>query len=499
MRDWCDVSASRTTSASTSDESQKFLDRYFHLSERGTSVWREVRGGVVTFFAMAYILVLNPIILSGRDSVGRYLGGGTEPDTAAIVAGTALVAGIMTILMGTVSNFPLALAAGLGLNSMVAGTIVKIPGMTWADGMGIIVIEGIVIIFLVLTGLREAIFRAVPKYLRTAISVGIGLFITFVGLVNAGIVHRGAEGETTLVFGVKGSVSTWPLVVFVLGLALTAVLMVRDVKGAILIGIVSTTILAVLVEAIWHVGPHSNGNPGGWGLTVPSLKGSPVQTPDFSTLGEFSVTGPFAKIGVVAVVVLAFSVMLADFFDTMGTMVAVGAEGDLLDDDGNPPNTQRILLMDSLAAVAGGVGGVSSNTSYIESSTGVADGARTGLAAIATGVAFLLSTFFAPLAAIVPNEAAAPALVAVGFLMMQQVAKIDWTDLGVAIPAFLTIVFMPFGYSITVGIGVGFICHCVVEVARGRMRKVHPLMWLVSALFVVYFLLDPIQRILGLV
>ena len=196
---------------------------------------------------------------------------------------------------------------------------------------------------------------------------------------------------------------------------------------------------------------------------------------------------------------MAFCVMLADFFETMGTMVAVGAEGDLLDDAGNPPNTQRILLVDSLAAIAGGAGGVSSNTSYIESSTGVADGARTGLASVVTGVAFLLSTFFAPLAALVPNEAAAPALVAVGFLMMQQVAKIDWTDLGIAIPAFLTIVFMPFGYSITVGIGVGFICHCMVETARGRARKIHPLMWLVSALFVVYFLLDPIQRMLGLI
>lgn len=499
MRDWCDVSVSQTTSDSASGSRRGVLDRYFHLNERGTSVWREVRGGVVTFFAMAYILVLNPIILSGTDSAGKYLGGGSKPDAAAIVAGTALVAGLMTILMGTVSNFPLALAAGLGLNSMVAGTIVKIPGMTWADGMGIVVIEGAVIVFLVLTGLREAIFRAVPKYLRTAISVGIGLFVTFVGLVNAGIVHKGGEGETALAFGVNGSVSTWPLAVFTLGLALTVVLMVRHVNGAILIGIVSTTVLAVIVEAVRHVGPHGGDNPGGWGLTVPSLKGSPVRTPDFSTLGEFSIAGPFAKIGVVAVVVLAFSVMLADFFDTMGTMVAVGAEGDLLDDAGNPPNTQRILLVDSLAAIAGGAGGVSSNTSYIESSTGVADGARTGLASVVTGVAFLLSTFFAPLAALVPNEAAAPALVAVGFLMMQQVAKIDWTDLGIAIPAFLTIVFMPFGYSITVGIGVGFICHCMVEAARGRARKVHPLMWLVSALFVVYFLLDPIQRLLGLI
>ena len=473
-----------------------WLDRTFHITERGSTVAREVRGGVVTFFAMAYILVLNPIILSGPDSTGGFLGGGESANMAAIAAGTALVAGILTILMGAVANFPLALAAGLGLNSMVAFQIVQLPGMTWADGMGIIVIEGIVIVLLVLTGLREAIFRAVPKFLRTAISVGIGLFITLVGLVNAGIVGPGAG--TVLAFGVNGSVSTWPLVVFVAGLILTIILMVRGVKGAILWGIVSGTIMAVIVQAIAGLGAKGAGDAKGWGLTVPALDGSPVRTPDFATLGQFSITGPFEKIGVIAVVVLAFSVMLADFFDTMGTMVAVGAEGDLLDAGGNPPNTRAILLVDSLAAIGGGAGGVSSNTSYIESSTGVADGGRTGLTSVVTGVIFLLATFLAPLFAMVPNEAAAPALVAVGFLMMQQVADIDWKNLAVAIPAFLTMVFMPFGYSITVGIGVGFISYVIIEAATGRFKKVHPLMWVVAALFVVYFLLDPIQMWLGI-
>ena len=472
----------------TTPTAQSWLDRTFHLTERGTTVAQEFRGGLVTFFSMVYILVLNPLILSGPDSTGAYLGGGTEPNIAAISAGTALVAGLMTILMGAVANFPLALAAGLGLNSIIAYTIVQLPGMTWADGMGVIVIEGIVILLLVLTGLREAIFRAVPKVLRTAISVGIGLFIALVGLVNAGIVSAG-EG-TPLVFGVNGSISTWPLAVFVFGLFLTIALMARRVKGAILWSIIVSTILAIIIEAVGKVG--------GWGLTEPKLDGSPVNIPEFSTLGEFSITGPFEKLGILAVVVLAFSVMLADFFDTMGTMVAVASEGDLLDESGNPPRTKAILAIDSVGAIAGGMGGVSSNTSFVESATGVAEGGRTGLSAIFTGIFFLLATFLAPLFAVVPSQAAAPALVVVGFMMMQQVVDIEWQDLAVAIPAFITIIFMPFGYSITVGIGVGFIVYVFMQAVVGRTAKVHPLMWLTAALFVLYFLMDPISRALGI-
>ncbi|WP_182050887.1 NCS2 family permease [Changpingibacter yushuensis] len=484
-----------STPTASNDTKPGILESYFRVSERGSSLAQEIRGGAVTFFAMAYILVLNPIILSGPDSTGAFLGGGTEANMPAIAAGTALIAGVMTIFMGAFANFPIALAAGLGLNSMVAATIVQLPGMTWADGMGIIVLEGIVVVLLVVTGLREAIFRAVPKFMRTAISVGIGLFITLVGLVNAGIVRSGTG--TVLGFAVGGSVSTWPLLVFIVGLFVTAILMVRKFKGAILIGILGSTVLAVIIEAVGKLGVSGADNPGGWNLSVPSLSGSPIALPDFATIGQFSVVGPFQKLGILSVIVLTFSVMLADFFDTMGTMVAVGSEGDLLDEEGNPYNTGRILLVDSVAAIAGGAGGVSSNTSFVESSTGVADGARTGIASITTGVLFLLATFLSPLVALVPNEAAAPALVAVGFLMMQQVADIKWNDLSIAIPAFLAIVFMPFGYSITVGIGVGFIAYVIMEVATGRAKKVHGLMWLVSALFVVYFLLGPIQAALG--
>lgn len=482
------TATTQQTNQPTPEPTPTWLDRTFKLTERGTNVAQEFRGGLVTFFSMVYILVLNPLILSGPDSTGAFLGGGSEPNIAAISAGTALIAGIMTILMGAVANFPLALAAGLGLNSIIAYTVVQLPGMTWADGMGIIVIEGIVILLLVLTGLREAIFRAVPKVLRTAISVGIGLFIALVGLVNAGIVSTG-EG-TPLVFGVNGSISTWPLVVFIIGLFLTIALMARGVKGAILWSIMVSTVIAFIIEAVGKVG--------GWGLTEPKLSGSVINVPDFSTLGEFSITGPFQKLGVLAVVVLAFSVMLADFFDTMGTMVAVASEGDLLDEEGNPPRTQAILLVDSLGAIAGGMGGVSSNTSFVESATGVGEGARTGLSAIFTGILFLLSTFLAPLFALVPSQAAAPALVVVGFMMMQQVVDIDWQDLAVAIPAFITIIFMPFGYSITVGIGVGFIVYVFMQAVVGRASKVHPLMWLTAVLFVLYFLMDPITNALGI-
>ncbi|PYG00992.1 putative MFS transporter, AGZA family, xanthine/uracil permease [Georgenia satyanarayanai] len=485
-----------STPAPARTQNPSWIDRYFRISERGSTIGQEIRGGIVTFFAMSYILVLNPLILSTPDSTGAYLGGGTdEPNFAAVAAGTALVAGLMSILMGSVAKFPLAVAAGLGINALLAYTVVGMPGMTWADAMGLIVLEGILILVLVLTGLREAVFRAVPQQLKVAISVGIGLFIALVGLVNAGIVR---PGGTPLQLGVDGSLVGWPAVVFVVGLFLIIVLMARGVRGAMLIGIVAATVLAGIIEAVAHVGTQAEGAAGGWGLTVPAIEGSVVAAPDFGTLGQFSLFGAFGKIGVVAALLLIFSILLADFFDTMGTMVAIGAEADLLDENGNPPSTRQILVVDSVAAVAGGAAGVSSNTSFIESAAGVGDGARTGLASVVTGVAFLLAVFLAPLAEFVPYEAATPALVIVGFLMMQQVTEISWRDMAIAIPAFLTIVLMPFAYSITVGIGAGFVAYVVLAAARkGGARKVHWLMWVVAALFVVYFALGPIQQVLS--
>jgi AGZA family xanthine/uracil permease-like MFS transporter len=474
------------------------VDKFFKITERGSSVGREVRGGVVTFFTMAYIVVLNPLILGfAEDADGHLLGGSAPGNLSAIAAGTALVAGVMTILMGVVANYPLALATGLGLNAFVAFTVAS--QMTWADAMGLVVLEGVIILVLVLTGFRAAVFHAVPAQLKIAISVGIGLFIALIGFVDAGFVRRMPDAANTTVpvqLGTGGSLQGWPVVVFAVGLVLVISLWVLKVRGAILISIVATTILAVVVEAIGDFGQGGAKNPTGWGLTVPALPDKVVDLPDFGTLGEFNLFGSFESVGVVAAVLLVFTLMLADFFDTMGTMTAIGAEAGLLDEEGAPPNTPRILVVDSIAAAAGGAAGVSSNTSYIESAAGVGEGARTGLASVFTGLLFLVAIFLAPVVDIIPSEAATPALVLVGFLMMQQVSGIDWDDLEIAIPAFLTIVLMPFTYSITVGIGAGFLAYTVIKLVHGKARDVHPLMWIVAILFVLYFTLTPVTRLL---
>jgi len=480
------------------------LDRLFQISRRGSTVGRELRGGLVTFFTMAYIVVLNPLIIGTQaDSTGAFLGGGDVPSAMSkVAAATALVAGLMTLLMGVVANYPLALAAGLGLNAFVTFGIAKLPGMTWADAMGLVVLEGAVILVLVLTGFRTAVFHAVPASLRTAISVGIGLFITMIGFVDAGFVRRTATGPVPVELGVGGALTGWPTVVFIAGLILISVLLVRAVPGAILIGIVAATGLAMLIESVAHVGPgvSSTGkvNPTGWSLNVPVIPHDITAVPDLGLLGRFNLLGSFQAIGVAGALLLVFTLLLADFFDTMGTMVAVGAEGALLDADGAPPNADRILVVDSIAAVAGGAASVSSNTSYIESAAGVAEGARTGLASVVTGVLFLIAMMFTPLVKVVPHEAGAPALVVVGFVMMTQMRNINWDDGESALPAFLTIVLMPFTYSITAGIGAGFVSYVVLKVARGKSSEVHPLLWATSALFVLYFAIDPVKHLLGL-
>ncbi|OKL48674.1 NCS2 family permease [Boudabousia marimammalium] len=482
----------KTVKTLTNDQESKatlsFLDRKFKITERGSSIGAELRGGLVTFFAMAYILVLNPIILAiPAEAVGI--------SPSAIAAGTALVAGIMTILMGVVANFPLAMAAGMGLNAMVAFTLCLGLGLSFQEAMGLIFWEGVLITILVLTGFRNAVFKAIPTQLKIAISVGIGMFIAFIGLVNAGIV-RPAAG-TPVELGIHGSLDGWPALIFVIGLVVTIVLYVRKVRGAILIGIFSSTIVAVIVQYFVHLPNKSEAVPTGWGLTIPAFEHGIVAIPDFSTLGQISFFGAFHKLGFLAVLLLIFSLMLADFFDTMGTMVAIGAEADLLDEDGNPEHSRAILLVDSLSAVVGGLGGVSSNTAYVESSAGVGEGARTGLSSVFTGILFLLATFLAPIVEIVPSEAASTALVFVGFLMMMQVSEINWKDPEIAIPAFLTIGFMPFSYSITVGIGMGIVSFFVIKLGKGKLKEIHPLMWIVSILFILYFVLGPVQRALG--
>ncbi len=477
------------------------LDSYFKISERGSTVAQEVRGGVVTFFTMAYIVALNPLIIGlAKDADGKYIGGGDAPNLALVAAMTALMAGILTILMGVLGNYPLALATGLGLNTFVAVSIAS--QMSWADAMGLVVIEGLIITVLVLTGFRGAVFRAVPGQLKIAISVGIGLFIALIGLVDAGFVRRTGAGPVPVMLGENGNLVGWPIIVFGFGLLLTIALMVKKIKGAILIGIVVATAAAIAIESAFKIGPLFNGatgavNPKGWNLNVPAMPAEVVATPDFSLFGQFNLLGSFDRVPLITAILFIFTLLLSDFFDTVGTVTAIGHESGLIDDEGNVPNNNKILFVDSLAAVAGGAGSISSNTSYIESAAGVGEGARTGLASVVTGVMFLLSTLLAPLVAVIPYEAATPALVIVGFLMMTQIKNIDWDDMGIALPAFLTIILMPFTYNISVGIGVGFVTHVVIRAIQGRGKEVHPLLWVVSGLFVIYFLQSPINIWVG--
>ncbi|MFI0794288.1 NCS2 family permease [Micromonospora rubida] len=470
------------------------FDRFFEITARGSTLSREIRGGLATFFTMAYIVVLNPLILGGAVD-----GDGKKLAIPALAAATALVAGLMTILMGVVGRFPMALAAGLGVNALVAYEIA--PQMTWADAMGLVVIEGVLIAILVLTGLRTAVFRAVPTQLKTAIGVGIGLFLTIIGLVDAGFVRRIPDVANTTVpvgLGINGRIVSWPLLVFVVGLLVTIVLVVRRVRGAILIGILASTVLAIIVEAVANVGPsfvNGKPNPHGWSLNVPELPKKVVDVPDLSLLGHFNVLDSWTRVGWLVPLMFVFTLLITDFFDTMGTMVAIGQEGKMLDERGTPPRAKEILLVDSIAAAAGGAASVSSNTSYVESAAGVAEGARTGVANLVTGVLFLLAMFLAPLSLVVPFEAASTALVVVGFLMMTAVRTIDWTDYEIAIPAFLTIVMMPFTYSISNGIGAGVISFVVVKLAKGKAREIHPLLYGVAVLFVLYFLRGPIESV----
>jgi AGZA family xanthine/uracil permease-like MFS transporter len=464
------------------------LDRYFGISARRSTLGREVRGGLTTFFTMAYIVVLNPIILSGADVTGATLPFG------AVAAVTALVAGALTVAMGVVGRYPFAVATGLGINAIVA--VFAATQLAWPEIMGLVVLEGLLITLLVLTGFRRAVFEAIPPQLKTAIAVGIGFFLTIIGLADAGVIRTGSP---LISFGVGGQLAGWPLLVFVIGLLLSAVLVVRRVRGALLLGIVATTVLAIVVEAVADIGPRFDAgeevNARGWALQVPTLPDDVVGTPDLSIVGQFSLFGGFERIGVVAALLIVFSIMIADFFDTVGTITAVGAEGGLLDEKRNLPGSQPVLLVDSLAAAAGGAASVSSNTTYIESASGVADGARTGLASVVTGALFLVATFFTPLVQVVPSEAAAPALVIVGALMISQIRHLEWDDLSLVIPAFLTIALMPFTYSITNGIGAGVISYVLLRAAVGRARDVHPLMWVISVLFLVYFALEPLQQL----
>jgi AGZA family xanthine/uracil permease-like MFS transporter len=411
---------------------------------------------------MAYIIFLNPAILSAA---------GVDP--VATAAATALIAGIMTIAMGVVGNFPIAIAAGLGINALVAFGLVLGRGLTFQGAMGVIVLEGLIVTVLVVVGLREAVMNAIPGSLKRAIAVGIGLFILFIGFVNAGLI-AGGEGAPPVRFIFPNSPSAF---VALVGLLITIGLWVRKVPGALILSIIITTVIALIAG-------------------VAKIPDSFTSTATFSTIGAVSLTEVFDKLGFFVALLIIFSIALIDFFDTMGTLSAVGNQAGLTNEKGEVPNTGRILLVDAIGAVAGGLGGTSSNTSYIESSAGVGEGGRTGFTSVVTGVLFLVSILLAPLALMIPGVATAPALIIVGYLLFEQIGGIDVSDPEEGIPALLAMILMPLTYDIAVGIGAGFIVWTVIKVVRGKFGEIHPLMWAVSIAFLIFFLQSWIEPLI---
>jgi adenine/guanine/hypoxanthine permease len=437
------------------------LTHFFEIEKRQSTVGREVRGGITTFLTMAYILFVNADILSNAGM-----------PKSAVATSTALAACICSLLMGVWANFPLGLASGMGLNAFFAFTVCIGQKLPWQTGMGLFVIDGLVILLLVIAGLREAVLDAIPKDLRMAIGGGIGLFIAFIGLQGAGLV---VTNPATLVgpgkFISDSGQIVWPPMIAVIGLILIAVLMIWRVTGAILIGIVACTVIAVFT----HV------------TQLPADFKAAFAGPDFSVMFHADVVSAFKIEPKSLLIALIMSVVLVDFFDTLGTATAVAEEAGLMDEKGRIPRIRQVLMVDSLAASIGGLLGASSVTGYIESASGVAEGARTGLQAVVVGVLFLIAMFFAPLFGIVPACATAPALILVGFLMMAHVAEINFKNFETAIPAFLTVILIPLTFSIAHGVGYGFIAQVVLSVLAGNARKVHPLLYIVAAAFVWYF------------
>ncbi len=436
------------------------MDTFFKISERGTSSATEVRAGLTTFLAMAYIIVVNPSILSAAGI----------PSAAAVTA-TCIGAAVMTIAMGVFSNRPLACASGMGINSIVAFTLCGSMGYGWQTAMAVILIEGVAILILVLCGLREAIMDAIPVSLRHGISIGLGLFIAMIGLKDAGII---VANESTMV--ALGDVQSGAFIVGIISIALSVILYSMKVKGALLWGIVVAAIVGIPL-----------------GVTpVPTAIVAPL---DFTTFAAPLQTAPTGVMGLVeafttpALLLFAFSLMMSDFFDTMGTAMAVAKQGEFLTEDGKVEDIRPILIVDSIAAAVGGFFGASSITTFVESSSGAADGGRTGLTSIVAGVLFLIAAFLSPLISCIPSAATCGALVFVGFLMMTDVVDVDWTDILEGFPTFMIVAGIPFTYSISNGIGLGFITYVIVAIVTGKVKEIRPLMWVAAAAFLLYFLL----------
>ncbi len=466
------------------------VDRFFGISAAGSSVRTEVIAGFTTWMTMAYILFVNPSVLGAvPDRTGLTLA------FPLVLTSTALAAGIGSLAMGLIARYPFGVAAGLGLNAVVAFQLVAGNGLSWPEAMGVIVTEGLIIFVLVLTGFREAVMNAIPLALKQAIGLGIGLFIAFIGFINAGFVGK-PETPTLLVeLGRGGELRGLPVAVFIIGLLLTGYLVARRMRGALLIGILATTVIAILMNELIAGGD-------GWPEATPAAARFPsrlVALPageNFSLIGDFSF-GYFGRLGAIAAVLAVFTIMLSDFFDTMGTVVGLGARAGYLDEEGRLPRVRQVLGVDSAAAAIGGAFSASSNTTYIESASGISEGGRTGLTASVVGVLFLASVFLWPLADVIPPQATAPALIIVGFLMMELVRDIPWERYDIAIPAFLTMVVMPFTFSITNGIGAGFVSYTIIKLMRGEAREVHWMMYLSSAAFLIYFAIYYVRSVLG--
>ena len=430
------------------------------MDESGTTLGTEVIAGMVTFMTMAYIIFVNPHIISEAG----------VPMDAAIIT-TCLAAGLATMLMGIFTNYPFALAPGMGLNAFLAFGVVLGMKIPWQTAMGIVFLEGLIILILVLTRFREMVMDAISINLKRAIGVGIGLFIAFIGLKSAGMV---VQSQATLV--TFGSF-TKPVVVASAGLVITAILMSRKIRGAILIGILSTTAIAIFA-----------------GLSkIPESVIAIPQVSQFVTIGAAFDPVYLSQVFSLGMITIIFAFLLTDFFDTLGTVVAVGGEAGFLDKEGRIPRIRGVLVVDSLAAMIGGAFGCSSVTTYVESAAGVGEGGRTGLTAVVTAILFFLAVFFWPVISIVPPAATAPALIVVGFLMMTVVKDIEWNEFTEAFPAFLTILTIPLTYSISKGIGYGFISYVLVKTFSGKLRDVHPLMYLIALMFALDFLFSSLH------
>lgn len=460
---------------------------FFRFDERGTDFGTELRAGLTTFMVMAYIIFVNPTILSGGPLAG------VGPPFIPTAVATALAAGILCLAMGLLTNYPFALAAGLGLNAVVAFELILGRGFAWQEAMAVIVWEGIIITILVLTGLRRTIMDAIPISLKRAIAVGIGLFILFIGLFNGGFVDRSPAGPPVIPAGITSAAT----VTFVIGLAIALALMARNVRGALLISIVVTTLVAIGLNAL--VGPAQSGFLENTAVLPTqyffNFSGENFQT-IFAPLGSLFSIWTKEDVPFITVALVVFSLMLSDFFDTMGTVVGVGEQGGFVDADGRLPGIERVLLVDSLGAVVGGAFATSSNTTYIESAAGVSEGGRTGLTAVVVGVLFLLAILIAPIAGIVPAQATAPALVVVGYLMFRIAREIEWGEIDDVFPALAAMIVMPLTFTITYGIAFAFVSYAFLKLVTGKAREVHPLLWVVAVGFVLFFAIPWLQGVL---